>query len=65
MEKDNEDKVIKYTDITGILMSSVKVSFLWRTGFKEHNALVQETKTVLNLVEERIAELNLAIQKLK
>ena len=25
MEKDNEDKVIKYTDITGILMSSVKV----------------------------------------
>lgn len=47
------------------LMSSVKVSFLWRTGFKEHNALVQETKTVLNLVEERIAELNLALQKLK
>ena len=47
------------------LMSSVKVSFLWRTGFKDHKALVQETKTVLNLVEERIVELNMAIQKLK
>ncbi len=47
------------------LMSSVKVSFLWRTGFKDNKVLVQETKTVLNIIDERIADLTLAIQKLK
>ena len=47
------------------LMSSVKVSFLWRTGFKDNKILVQETKTVLNIIDERIADLTLAIQKLK
>lgn len=47
------------------LMSSVKVSFLWRTGFKDNKVLVQETKTVLNIIDERIVDLTLAIQKLK
>jgi hypothetical protein len=46
------------------LMLGVKTSFFWRTGFADYKALTQETKTVLNLLEERIAELELAIQKL-
>lgn len=51
-------------DLKNNLMSSVKVSFLWRTGFKDQKLLIQETKVVMNLLEERIADLKLAQQKL-
>ena len=65
--KDNIDERI-YKSVVNLknnLMSSVKTSFLWRTGFAEQKALIQETKTVLNLLEERISDLNLTLQKLK
>ena len=52
-------------DLKNNLMSSVKVSFLWRTGFKEQKALIQESKAVLNLLQERIMELKMAKQKLE
>ncbi len=52
-------------DLKNSLMSSVKTSFFWRTGFVEHKALIQQTKTVLNILDARIADLELAIKKLE
>ena len=61
-----DERIYKsFINLKNNLMSSVKVSFLWRTGFKEQKLLVQETKVVMNLLEERIADLKLAQQKLK
>jgi len=47
------------------LMSSVKSHLIIYTKFKDQKVLVQETKTVLNLLEERIAELKMTLQKIK
>lgn len=61
-----DERIYKsFINLKNNLMSSVKVSFLWRTGFKEQKLLIQETKVVMNLLEERIADLKLAQQKLK
>lgn len=60
-----DERIYKsFINLKNNLMSSVKVSFLWRTGFKEQKLLIQETKVVMNLLEERIADLKLAQQKL-
>ena len=61
-----DERIYKsFINLKNNLMSSVKVSFLWRTGFKEQKLLIQETKVVMSLLEERIADLKLAQQKLK
>lgn len=60
-----DERIYKsFINLKNNLMSSVKVSFLWRTGFKEQKLLIQETKVVMNLLEERIADLKFAQQKL-
>lgn len=51
-------------DLKNNLMRSVKTHLFIYTKFKEHKVLVQETKAVLNLLEERISELNFVMQKI-
>lgn len=46
------------------LMSSVKPHLLIYTKFKDKKILVQEAKSLLNILEQRIAELDMAMQKL-
>ena len=51
-------------DLKNNLMTSVVSGMFWSIRFKDQKLLVQETKTILNLLEERISEIKLFLQKI-